>query len=130
MAGRQTICLSNTDTISEYLTDGKNGNVNFKVEGDLFNFNGSTSTYTTSSGKKLVCTIPMTTIDSYGIDLAKLPEGQTVKVFENGPTEEVSYGNKTTVTYVRTEDNIAITSVIVYDGDRGSTKYIQTVSLK
>jgi hypothetical protein len=76
--------------------------------------------------------IPTTksTIDSHGIDLAKLPEGQTVKVFKNGPTEEVSYGNETTVTYVRTGDSVTVTEVIVFDGNLGHTQYTQTVSLK
>ncbi len=70
------------------------------------------------------------TVDSHGTDLAQLPEGQTVKVFKNGPTEEVSYGNETTVTYVRTGDTVKVTEVIVYDGNRGRSSYSQTVSLK
>lgn len=70
------------------------------------------------------------TIDSHGTDLAQLPEGQTVKFFKNGPTEEVSYGNETTVTYVRTGDTVKVSEVIVYDGNRGRSSYSRTVSLK
>lgn len=70
------------------------------------------------------------TVDSHGIDLATLPEGQTVKVFKNGPTEEVSYGNEITVTYVRTGDTVKITETIVYDGNNGRSQYTRTVSLK
>jgi hypothetical protein len=54
----QNTCPSNTSTISAYLAyyenDLKNGNL--KVEGEA-NSTGQTTTYTTSSGQKLVCTV-------------------------------------------------------------------------
>jgi hypothetical protein len=73
------------------------------------------------------------TVDSHGTDLALLPEGQTVKVFKSGPTEESPFWNETTVTYLRTGDTIKISSVNVYDdknGSNGRTSFSQTVSLK
>lgn len=75
-------------------------------------------------------TTTRTTVDHHGVDLAKLPEGKTVKVFENGPTEEVSFGNKTTVTYTRKGKTVTIEDIIVYEGDRGTAKYSQTVTLE
>jgi len=50
----KTTCQSNASIISEYLTDAKNGNT--KVEGKV-NSAGQTTTYTTSSGQKLACTV-------------------------------------------------------------------------
>ena len=53
----QMTCLGKTDAISDYLTDEesnlKTGNLRFKVD---ISFKDNTATYTTSSGKKLVCT--------------------------------------------------------------------------
>ena len=55
-AGMQTTCSSSTSTISSYLTDAmtnmKNGSLTVDFKSDL---NGHT-TYTTTSGQKLVCT--------------------------------------------------------------------------
>lgn len=50
IAGQKTTCLSSTTTISAYLADMQKGNSKIEVSS-----NGQT-TYTTSSGQKLVCT--------------------------------------------------------------------------
>jgi len=58
MAGVQTICPSQASIISAYLTDTaayyekKSGNINVES-------NGQTTTYTTSSGQKLACTLAL-----------------------------------------------------------------------
>lgn len=73
------------------------------------------------------------TIDQFGIDLDKLPQGKTIKVFQNELTGEVQYKkNETTVTYDRSGDSVTISQVTVYDGDRGSgtVKYTNTILLK
>lgn len=53
----QTTCLGDVSIISEYLSDAKNGNSKVEVTVDLAG--QQISTYTTSSGKKLVCTITL-----------------------------------------------------------------------
>jgi len=83
-----------------------------------------------SEVEESLSTTTRTTVDQHGIDLAKLPEGKTVKVFKSGPTEEVSWGNETTVTYTRSGKTITIAEVIVYEGNRGISKYTRTVSLE
>ena len=82
------------------------------------------------AAEEYLATTTKTTIDQYGIDLVKLPEGKTVKVFENRPTEEVSYGNTTTVTYTREGNLVTIKTVIVYEGERGTMDYTRTVPLE
>lgn len=53
----QTVCSSNAVAISAYLNDAKNGNSTVNVEADLTGQAGQKTTYTTTSGQKLVCTV-------------------------------------------------------------------------
>ena len=52
VAGMQTTCPSNSSAIVDYLTDQERGSFKIEVKSNLTE---QTSTYTTSSGKKLVC---------------------------------------------------------------------------
>lgn len=47
--GLKNTCVSNAGTIAAYITDAKNGNLDSSTS-------GSTTTYTISSGQKLICT--------------------------------------------------------------------------
>lgn len=80
--------------------------------------------------EQMMSSTTKSTIDGHGIDLALLPEGQTVKVFKTGPTEESPYVNEATVTYIRTGDMVKITEIIVNSREKGYLSYSRTVSLK
>lgn len=55
--GVKTTCPGSTTAISSYLADMKNSTVNAKSGGSVSS-SYSTTIYTTSSGKDLVCTTP------------------------------------------------------------------------
>lgn len=114
----EALCLQGNLTGSEVIKCGENilGEV---LQSALLLKSSGVSTPATKSN-----------VDSHGTDLALLPEGQTVKIFKNGPTDEVSYGNETTVTYTRTGDTVKISEVIVYEGGNGRSSFSRTVSLK
>lgn len=88
------------------------------------------SAFWSKAAEQMMSTTTKSTIDGHGVDLARLSEGQTVKVFKTGPTEETPYVNEATVTYIRTGDIVKITEVIVNSRDKGYLSYSRTVSLK
>ena len=59
MFGILSTCISDSNTISSYLADVKNGSNNLNIENKSdFGSDVSTTIYTTSSGQKLTCTSP------------------------------------------------------------------------
>ena len=52
----KSTCIGNVNSISSYLTDMENKDLNAEVQAGL---TGATATYTTSSGQKLVCTFTL-----------------------------------------------------------------------
>jgi peptidoglycan hydrolase-like protein with peptidoglycan-binding domain len=71
-----------------------------------------------------------TALDKYNEELAKLPEGKTVKVTSEKATAEYPHATQTTTTYMRTDKSVEVTRVITVEGQSGHLEYKNTVLLK
>lgn len=69
-------------------------------------------------------------LDKYEEELAKLPEGKTVKVTNEKSSAEYPHATQTTTTYIRTGKSVEVTRVITVEGQFGQSEYKNTVLLK